>query len=368
MIKILFTIPNFDTAGSGKALLNVARSLDDSKFEPHICCSHSKGDYYKTVQASGIPIHIKQTTHPMIPRLKGIKDSIMLAKFFRELNIDIIHSFHYLDDYSEALAAKIAKVPWIYTKKNMNWGSNSWYLRTLLSKHILAQNTEMLKRFFPRNNKVSLVPRGVDTKEFYPSKPKRKVLKKFNIHTNDIVLICVANLHPVKGVETLIDAFLQLPKNLGPIHLLIVGFKDNQYGKSLEKKVYYSDPEYKIHFTGKVNNVKDYLSISNLFILPTLNLKRKEGCPVALLEALASGLNVLGSDVCGINDVLKNFPDNLFEPGNILDLKKKIEIQLINLNKHEKNHLREHAIENYDILVEVKKHEEVYLKVLGKKD
>ena len=65
-IKILFTIPNFDSAGSGKALLNVAKNLDTSKFEPHICCSHSKGDYYKTVQDSGIPIHIKQTTHPML--------------------------------------------------------------------------------------------------------------------------------------------------------------------------------------------------------------------------------------------------------------------------------------------------------------
>ena len=221
MIKILYTIPNFDTAGSGKALLKVAKSLDKTKFEPHICCLHTKGDYYKTVQESGIPIHIKETTHSMIPRLKGIKDSIVLAKFFKNLNIDIIHSFHYLDDYSEALAAKFARIPWVYTKKNMNWGSNSWYLRTLLSKHILAQNTEMLKSFFPNKNKVSFVPRGVDTKEFYPSKPKRKILKKLNIGAKDIVLICVANLHPVKGVETLIDAFLQLPKNLCPIHLLL---------------------------------------------------------------------------------------------------------------------------------------------------
>ena len=364
-IKILFTIPNFDTAGSGKALLNVAKNLDTSKFEPHICCSHSKGDYYKTVQDSGIPIHIKQTTHPMIPRLKGIKSSIMLAKFFTNLNVDIIHSFHYLDDYSEALAAKFARIPWVYTKKNMNWGSNSWYLRTLLSKHILVQNTEMLKSFFPNNNKVSLVPRGVDTKEFYPSKPQKKILKKFNIDTNDNVIVCVANLHPVKGVEILIDAFLQLPKILCPIHLFIVGFNNNEYGKTLEKKVDFSDQKYKIYFTGKVINVKDYLSISNLFILPTLNLKRKEGCPVALLEALASGLNVLGSNICGINDVLKNFPENMFEPGNVTQLKRRIEKQLILKDNDKMEKILNYTIKNYDIKIEAKKHENVYTKILG---
>lgn len=366
MIKILYTIPNFDTAGSGKALLNVAKSLDKTKFEPHICCSHSRGDFFKTVQDSGIPIHIKKTSHPMIPRLKGIKESYILAKFFKDLNIDIIHSFHYSDDYSEALAAKFARIPWIYTKKNMNWRANSWYLRTLLSKHILAQNTEMLKSFFQNSRKVSYVPRGVDTKQFYPSKPNRKILNLYNININDNILICVANLHPVKGVETLIDAFLQLPKKLCPIHLFIVGSKDNHYGKTLEKKVYFSDQNYKIHFTGNVSNVKDFLSISKLFILPTLNFKRKEGCPVALLEALVSGLNVLGSNVCGINDVLNDFPENLFKPGNVLELKKKIEHNLTNENKFFNKKLFKHSIKNYDIMVEVKRHEGIYLKILSK--
>ena len=116
-IKILFTIPNFDTAGSGKALLNVAKNLDKSIFEPHICCFHTRGKFFKVVADSGIPIHIKTTSHQMIPRLRGIKESYILAKFFKDLNIDIIHSFHYSDDYSEALAAKFARIPWVYTKK-----------------------------------------------------------------------------------------------------------------------------------------------------------------------------------------------------------------------------------------------------------
>ena len=168
-LKILFTIPNFDTAGSGKALLNVANNLDKNLFEPHIACLHNKGKFFKIVERSKIPVHIHKTTHEMKPRMTGFLKCMILAKYFKSLNIDLIHSFHYGPDYSEALAANIARIPWLYTKKNMNWGGlskNGWLLRTFLSKHILVQNNDMIKEFFPNSNKLTLVQRGVNLLEF----------------------------------------------------------------------------------------------------------------------------------------------------------------------------------------------------------
>ncbi|WP_348799484.1 hypothetical protein [Flavobacterium adhaerens] len=38
-LKILYTIPNFDTAGSGKVLYDLAQNLDKDKFEVHIAFS-----------------------------------------------------------------------------------------------------------------------------------------------------------------------------------------------------------------------------------------------------------------------------------------------------------------------------------------
>ena len=72
--------------------------------------------------------------------------------------MDLIHSFHYGPDYSEALAAKIAGVPWVYTKKNMNWGGsskNSWKIRSILSSHIILQNRDMKNLFFEKYKKTS---------------------------------------------------------------------------------------------------------------------------------------------------------------------------------------------------------------------
>src|SRR5690554_7042351 len=101
MIKILFTIPNFDTAGSGKALLHVAKRLNPNIFEVHIACMHRRGGFFKTVEASGIPIHIIQYTTNMKPYVKGLASCYQISKKLKAIGPDIIHSFHYAADYSE---------------------------------------------------------------------------------------------------------------------------------------------------------------------------------------------------------------------------------------------------------------------------
>ena len=154
--KILFTIPNFDTAGSGKALLNLCGRLDKKFFKTYISCSHSKGSLFKKVISSRIPFYINNNQVEMKPRLRGVFKCYQLSKFFKKLDMDLIHSFHYGPDYSEALAAKIAGIPWVYTKKNMNWGGtskNGWGIRSLLSSHILMQNRDMQNLFFKKIKK-----------------------------------------------------------------------------------------------------------------------------------------------------------------------------------------------------------------------
>lgn len=44
-IKILYTTPNFDTAGSGKVLYDLAKGLDTAKFEVDIACKNNRGSF-----------------------------------------------------------------------------------------------------------------------------------------------------------------------------------------------------------------------------------------------------------------------------------------------------------------------------------
>src|SRR5690554_4988992 len=157
-IKVLFTIPNFDTAGSGKALLNIAKGLDAEMFEAHIMCLHDRGEFFKVVHDSGLPIHVyNYTTNPR-PIGKMLRHCWNVSRKFKEIGPDVIHSYHYSPDYTEALAARMAGIPWVFTKKNMNWGGkskNAWKLRSFLAKKIAVQNTDMINQFYPKSKKTT---------------------------------------------------------------------------------------------------------------------------------------------------------------------------------------------------------------------
>ena len=356
---ILYTIPNFDTAGGGKALLNIAKRLNKDMFKSEICCNHTKGVFFKEVKYSDVPVHIKNTTFNMIPRIRGLLNCVKLAKYFLGLKVDLIHSFHYGPDYSEALAARLAGIPWIYTKKNMNWGQkskNGWKLRTLLSKHILVQNKDMISNFFPNKKNVSLVPRGIDTSKFMPRAKCKELLSKYNIKDNQKIIITVSNLVPVKNIEFLLSTYEKICMEKKDIRLFIIGNKDTQYGKELEEKAMCSKFSSSIKFTGKVFNISDYYSIADIFVFPS----KKEGCPVSLLEAMSSGVPIAASKVSGIQDVLEPFPENMFLADNE-DSFKTLIINLLYGKKYNNSiDLRNHVLKHYNIFTEVLNHETIY--------
>lgn len=363
--KILFTIPNFDTAGSGKALLKIALGLDKNIFEPHIACLHNRGEYFKVVEQSGIPIHIFESTHSMSNRFLGALKSYKKRFFFK--SYDLVHSFHYSDDYSEALGSRMAGTPWIYVKKNMNWNSNAWQLRTKLANGILAQNTDMMKLFFNGSNKTMLVPRGVDTSEFKPRPKSQNLLEEFGLQSETQIILLVANLVPVKGVEYLIDGFKKTILKFNDAVLMIVGDDQSAYAAQLKESCKEETNNKKIIFTGKRSDVKDFQSIATVFILPTLNKGRQEGSPVSLLEAMASGTYVLASDVAGIRDQLSEFPNQLFAPGDAIQISEKLNqtlaMNLLDLKKYSDLQLRV-VNQKYTIEKEIENHETFYKRIL----
>jgi len=365
-VKILFTIPNFDTAGSGKAMLKIIQRLDKNLFEPHIACDHDRGAFFEIVKNSGIPVHLFHTTSKERNRIKMLFDCWRKRKFYRNNNFDLVHSFHYSDEYTEALSVRLAGKKWVYVKKNMNWGGNAWKVRSFLANGILAQNTDMMEHFFNGNNKAVLCGRGVDLQEFFPQKPSEKLRNEFGIFPHTKVLLTVANLVPVKGIEVLLDAIEKVPFDSSQdVRLFIVGDDQNEYSKELKEKA--TKLTIPVIFTGKRMDVSEFHSISTIFILPTLNKGRKEGSPVSFLEAMASGTYSLGSRIPGLKDQLAELPDQLFEAGNSVELAMKMEKALL-MSEEEMNEKIERQMESiksgFTIDQEVKRHEDFYKRVL----
>ena len=369
-IKILYTIPNFDTAGSGKALLNLALGLDKEKFETEILCLHSNGAFFETVKNSGIPIHVFDYLPKERPIWKMFLESWKVSRKLKTIHPDIIHSFHYSSNYTEALSAKLAGIKWTFTKKNMSWGGsskNSWKLRSFFANKIIVQNTDMIKEFYPSSKKLSFIPRGVVIEKFKKDIPKSEIRRLMETDKDKRLLITVANLVPVKNVELLIHAFQNIHQDFQDWMLWIVGDTNSEYGKKLMDLVVENQLESKIKFSGKQLNVVDYLNHAEIFVLPTLNSGRREGSPVALLEAMANEKVVLGAEVSGIKDQLFGKEAHLFHPNNVDELANKLQFFMhnsIEVNNQIGKEFSQFVTDKYSIQTEIEKHEQHYLELM----
>ena len=175
-IKILFTIPNFDTAGSGKVVYDLIKGLDKSHFAPEICCFHNKGAYFKTIETLNVPIHIFKFTADYRPYFSLPMRVLKIAMFFRTHQFQIIHSWHWSSDFTEPLAAALAGIPYVYTKKAMGWGNRAWTWRSKLSSKIVAINKDMMTSFFSKfKAKTLYMPLGVDTNSYSPLEKSRSI-------------------------------------------------------------------------------------------------------------------------------------------------------------------------------------------------
>ena len=368
-IKILYTIPNFNTAGSGMPLYKIATNLDKNIFEVEVACIHTKGELYNKVKKSGLKIHIINLYKRARPISKMLLKCYELSKILKKINPNIIHSYNYSSDYTEPIAAKMAGIKWIYTKKNMSWyGSSyrSWKLRSWLSDGIICQNTDMINDFFPNWKKVSLIPIGVDSRQYFNNNTNYKVKEKWGISMEERVIISVANLIPVKGIEILIKAFELLANDYSDWRLMIVGIDTTEYGKRLKKKILeHSKIKHKIIFTGVQSKVKELLDISEIYVQPSIN--PGEGAPIGILEAMSNGKVIIGSNVAGIRDQLSGFPNHLFNPGDVIQLKEKL-VEFV--SNDIKNNIKlgkkfvNHIINHHDLKIESKLLQKYYLRLL----
>jgi glycosyltransferase involved in cell wall biosynthesis len=366
--RVLFTIPNFITAGSGRAMMNIVERLDRSRFEPAVCVMRKGGNLDRLVEDLGIPLLEAGFTVPARPYATLPFRAWRAAKSFAAFKFDLWHSFHYLDDYTEPLIARLSGArAWIYTKKNMGW-RRSWWLRSSLATRVAVQNRDILDHLLsPRlRNRSRLIPPSADTSIYCPdSEPVLRLREKLGISRETLVVACVAQLVPVKGHPTLLHSIHQTPG----IHLFIAGRElDEEYTHKLHKLAQDLDIRDRVHFLGQVHNVPALLRESNVFVLPTWARWRMEGCPVALLEAMSCGLPCIASNVPGSRDVIEDGVNGLLVPpedpralaaaiGRLSQTK--------SLRQQLAQAARQTIVSHYGVAREVRQYEDLYSEILA---
>lgn len=351
---ILYTIPNFDTAGSGKVVYDLAKHLDRRFFKISIVCNHNRGLFFKEVARLDVTIHQLPFAFPVRPyysllsRLKPFKD------FLKQEQVDLVHSWHWASDWTEPLACKLMGVPFIYTKKSMGWGHRHWKIRTYLSRFVITVNTDM-HAFFPYKKAQQLISFGLDMSHY----DSKKVFVEKNVSLFKVVT--VANLVAVKNIEYLIDAIHKL-KHL-PIQLEIVGDFHTAYAGVLMQKVETLQMTNQVQFAGKKQDVRPVLAAADLYVI----CSKQEGMPMALVEAMAMGCPVLGSDVPGVRYVLKDFEELLFELDD-LDTFVSLISKVYRMTQKDRivlgEQLRTYCLDHFTIDQFINQHEALYLDIV----
>jgi len=220
----------------------------------------------------------------------------------------IVSTFHSLDRKHEKWGA-FARA----ALRAGEWASCRFAHRTVTVSEGIRTYVEVVY-----GKQTDLIPNAVPP---YARVKTTDALDAFGLESGNYFLV-VSRLIPCKGIQYLIDAFIQLQDTnaLRGKKLAIVGdgFYSDRYVKKLHDMAA-GNPD--IVFTGFQSGVALSELYSHAFM--KIHPSDNEGLPLTVLEAMSYGLPVLASDIAGHRDLISH-PEYTFEAGSAQALKVKL--------------------------------------------
>lgn len=190
-------------------------------------------------------------THGSIPRI---------GKKFRKIIYDVIFGCRVLNSASKVIALSQAEV-------------------------------EQYRSMGVPEEKIAIIPNGIDLSEYANLPPKGSFKKKFNIPENNRIILYLGRIHKTKGIDLLVKAYAYLVKSMkyDNTDLVVAGPDDGYLGeiKSLSAHLNISDS---VLFTGFIstNDKLKALVDADVFVTPSFH-----GFPVTFLEAGITGTPII---------------------------------------------------------------------------
>jgi glycosyltransferase involved in cell wall biosynthesis len=250
-----------------------------------------------------------------IPNITGFKPFLETVK-----TSDIIHAHGhpYLSSLAASKLAKRYNKPFILTQHNTFiqykgiWNT----VETLNDLAIGRQTIKAAKKIIAISNatrnyllrlgadfeKVQVIYNGVDVERFKPSLKKGTTIReKLGIAEDAVVAVTVRRLVFKNGVDTLLETARSTAKSNPKLVYLVIGRGPDF--EAVKSRIAQLGIEKTFLLAGFVSDqdLPSYYNASNFFILPS---KSGEGLPLVALEAMASGLSVVATDVGGIREVM----------------------------------------------------------------
>lgn len=289
-----------------------------SYFDVKLVTSFSKKNQ-EISKAEGVELKSIDMTR-QITIIKDLKALIELYKYFKNQKPDIVYTFTPKAGLLGMMASFLSRVPVrihnVVGMPLMEATGKKFILLKFIERLTYFFSTNLfcnsfgLKKFINENltkKDVKVIAQGsingVDTEFFKNTKTldEQEVIRdKFKIDKKDFVITFVGRIVKDKGINELIEAFANLSKKYNNLKLLLVGDYEEHLNPIKNENKILIDSLDSIITVGFQNDIRDFLSITDLFVLPSY----REGLPNSLIEAGSFGIPLLATNINGCNEII----------------------------------------------------------------
>jgi len=151
-------------------------------------------------------------------------------------------------------------------------------------------------------DRIEIVPNGVDLKNFHDAAPISRA--QFGFKDDDILLVYAGRIALEKNIPFLLEAFSGVAKAIPNVHLLLIGGGVQQFEDEIRTLVKDMDAPRRVRLIGKIpyDQLPAYLAMCNIFVTASVT----EVHPLSVIEAMGAGLPTMGIESVGVGDTVED--------------------------------------------------------------
>lgn len=361
MKNILHLIETSGPGGAEKMLINLVESLVLGDYKSIIGLMKD-GWLSRVLSDLGYEILI-------LPHTRSIdfKFARNLISVIKRKKIDVLHAHEFAMNAYGSMASAITGVPIVTTVHGKNYFGER--LRRRLAYRFVSRHSKMvavsndiadylMKTIGICAKNIVTIHNGVRLDGFRKDGSARnRIRETLGLSDDQPLLGTVGNLYPVKGHIYLIKATAIVKKTVPDVKTVIAG--RGELLDRLKVEVSRIGLENNIEFLGFREDIPQLMQAMDIFILPSLS----EGTPLSILEAMASQIPVVATDVGGLSEIVENGKTGFLVPSEDPEsLAEKILLVLENRELAGKMALeaRKKVEKEYDLNIMVKKYVDLY--------
>jgi glycosyltransferase involved in cell wall biosynthesis len=305
--------------GVEEHICGLLRNLSRELFRAHLVCAPELYARFRLYSPEDVKITPVTLFAP-----GDIRGAVQLARLIWLEKFQIVHSHMFWSSLFASPVSWACRVPVIVETLHgseawrKGWKANYRIDRTVahfVSKHVAVCEFDARflsdKKHVP-TSKIAVIHNGVDVSRFaLPQHVRKQMRDALGFEEKDPVLIMVARFHPGKGHRVLLEAMRQLLNQYPALKLIFVGEGDGE--TEVRSLCEGFGLAHSVRFAGYQPDVSGWLRAADINVLPSYY----EGFPLTVLEAMASGLPTVATQVGGIPEAIEDGRSGiLVPPGN----------------------------------------------------